>query len=222
MPSPPPDASNREKRAYRRQIKTARAVPRYMYLGRQLEKAYEKYQHCVCDQNWTIQYDCKSEMIRDAMAKLSRLKTIELSLSCCLHNGRSRDWRMLLPEVCRWPMATRAARNPVVLHDCDHCSWVLAMLGRHFGAVVCNGRSSHCDVILKKLKHAVQCLRTLVFYITTRCGEDRDFQGFHHEKIPLCAEYLEDSGRLRGFITSASRIENLTFQFDCYGSGASG
>ena len=64
------------------------------------------------------------------------------------------------------------------------------------------------------MKHAVRCLRTLEFYITTRCDEDPDSEELRDEEIALCEGYLEETGRLHDFITSAPQLENLTVHFD--------
>ena len=218
MPSPPPDASKRAKRAYRRHMEKVRAAPRYIYSAGQLKNAYEEYRHFVWLQDYIRQYDYNSEMIREAMAKLPKLKTIELSLLCCLHNGRSRKLEKAF-----------AKGLSVAYGDQGHGPCGVAQLrsllvgagdaGLEIETLRCGSVQwmffIQRDVVFDKLKHAVRCLRTLEFYITTRSDEDRDFEGFHNEEIHLCAEYLEDSGRLRDFITSAPQLENLTVQFDC-------
>ena len=55
MPAPPPDASNREKRAYRRHMEKVRAAPRYIYSAGQLKNAYEEYRNFVWLQNYIRQ-----------------------------------------------------------------------------------------------------------------------------------------------------------------------
>ena len=217
MPSPPPDASNREKRAYRRHMEKVRAGPLYIYSAGQLKNAYEEYRHFVWLQNYIRQYDYNSEMIREAMAKLPKLKTIELSLFDGLHYGRSRklekafakgltvaygdprhgscgvaQLRSLLVGACDAGLEIETLR-------CGSVEWIVFM---------------ERDIVFNKLKHAVRCLRTLEFYITTR-NDDPRFETNPHEEVDICAEYLEDSGRLRDFLTSAPQLESLTVQFDC-------
>ena len=218
MPSPPPDASKREERAYRRHMEKVRAAPRYTYSARQLKNAYEEYKHFVWVQNYIRQYDYNSEMIREAMAKLPKLKTIELSLLCCLRDGRSRKMEKAFAK------GLSVAYGDQGHEPCGVAQLRSLLLGASDAGLEIE--TLRCgivqwmfftarDVVFDRIKHAVRCLRTLEFYITTRRDEDRDFEEFDHEEIHLCAEYLEDSGRLRDFITSAPELENLTVQFDC-------
>ena len=217
MPSPPPDASKREKRAYRRHIEKVQAAPRYTYSAGQLKNAYEEYQHLVWLQNHIRQYDYNSEMIREAMAKLPKLKTIELSLGCCLR-VRSRKLEKAF-----------AKGLSVAYGDQGHGPCGVAQLrsllvgasdaGLEIETLRCGVVQwmffAERDLVFNKLKHAVRCLRTLELHITTLRDKDRDFEGFDHEEIHVCAEYLEASGRLRDFLISAPQLESLTIQFDC-------
>ncbi len=217
--SPPPDASKREMRAYRRAREKARPASRYIYSARQLKKAYEEYKHFVWVQNYTRQYDYNSEMISDAMAKLPRLKTVELSLECCLHNGRSRKLEKAFARGLSVPYGDEGHREPCGVAPLRSLLVGASDAGLAIETLRCGTVQwqffTQRDVVFNKLKHAVRCLRTMAFYITTRCEEDSDRGELYHEEIPLCAEYLKDSGRLRDFITSAPQLEHLTVQFDC-------
>ena len=216
MPTPPPDASTREKRAYRRHIEKLRAAPRYIYSAGQLKNAYEEYRHYVWLQDYIRQYDYNSEVIREAMAKLPKLKRIELSLYDGLNDGCSRKLEKAFVKGLTvaygdqgyGPCGVEQLRSLLVGASdagleietlrCGSVQWMFFM---------------ERDVVFNKLKHAVRCLRTLEFYITTRY-DDRDHEWLPHEEVHICAQYLEDSGRLRDFLTSAPQLENLTVQFD--------
>ena len=216
MPTPPPDASTREKRAYRRHIEKLRAAPRYIYSAGQLKNAYEEYRHYVWLQDYIRQYDYNSEVIREAMAKLPKLKRIELSLFDGLNDGCSRKLEKAFVKGLTvaygdqgyGPCGVEQLRSLLVGASdagleietlrCGSVQWMFFM---------------ERDVVFNKLKHAVRCLRTLEFHITTRY-DDRQFEGLPYEEINICAESLEDSGRLRDFLTSAPHLENLNVQFD--------
>lgn len=216
MPAPPPDASTREKRAHRRHMEKLRAAPRYIYSARQLRKAYEEYEHFVWLQEYIRQYDYNTVMIREAMAKLPKLKTIELSLFHRLLGGPSNKLEQAF------------AKGLTVAYG-DHgygpCGVVqllsLLVCASNAGLAIETLRcgSVHWmffmqrDVVFNKLKHAVRHLRTLEFHITTRYN-DPQFEGLPYEEVNICAESLEESGRLRDFLTSAPHLENLNVQFD--------
>ena len=216
IPRLPPDASTRETRAYRRHMEKARAAPRYTYSAGQLKNAYEEYKHFVWLQNHIRQYDFDSEMIRKAMAKLPNLKTIELSLLCCLRN-RSRK--------LEWAFAKGLS---VAYGDQQQAFCGVAQLGSLLVGASDAGleiETLRCGVVqwmvfaedglvFDKFKHAVRCLRTLELHITIRGDEEQDSQEFDLEEIHCCAEFLESSGRLRDFLASAPQLENLTIQFD--------
>ena len=223
MPAPPPNASTREQRAYRRHVEKLRAAPRYIYSAGQLRSAYEEYEHYVWLQNYIRQYDYNSDMIREAMAKLPKLKTIELSLVHRLLGGPSRKLEQAfakgLTVACgdqgHGPCGVEQLQSLLVGASdagleietlrCGSVQWMLFM---------------ERDVVFNKLKHAVRCLRTLELYITTRYDhQDHDWLpdeevDVHDEEVYICAQYLEDSGRLRDFLTSAPQLENLTVLFD--------
>ena len=219
MPAPPPDASNREKRAYRRHMEKVRAAPRYTYSAGQLKNAYEEYRHFVWLQNYISQYehDYNFEMIREAMAKLPKLKTIELSLCDGLHYGRSRKLEKAFAKGLTVAYGDQGhkpcgvAQLRTLLISASDAGVEIETL--RCGIVQWMFFIAH-DVHFDKFKHAVRCLRTLEFYLTTRRNEDGDFEEFNHEEIGFCAEYLESSGALCDFISSAPELENLTVQFD--------
>ena len=217
MPAPPPDASKREKRAYRRHMEKVRAAPRYTYSARQLKNAYKEYRHFVWLQNYIRQYDYNSEMIREAMANLPKLKTIELSLFDGLHYGRSRKLEKAFAKGLteaygdsRHGFFGVAQLRSLLVGACDTGLEIETL---RFGSVHWMFFMER-DIVFNKVKHAVRCLRTLEFYITTR-NDIREFETFPHGEVNICAEYLGDSGRLRDFLTSAPQLESLTVQFDC-------
>lgn len=219
MPPPPPDASKREKRAYRRHMEKVREAPRYIYSARQLKNAYEEYRHFVWCQNYMRQYDYNSEMIREAMAKLPKLKTIELSLLCCLRNGRSRKLGNAFAKGLSMAYGEQGHGEPCGVGQLRSLLVGASDAGLEIETLRCGSVQwqffAERDSVFDKLKHAVRCLRTLEFYITTRCDEDLDSEELRDEEITLCAGYLEETGRLHDFITSAPQLENLTVHFDC-------
>ena len=219
MPPPPPDASKREKRAYRRHMEKVREAPRYIHSARQLKNAYEEYRHFVWCQNYMRQYDYNSEVIREAMAKLPKLKTIELSLLCCLRNGRSRKLGNAFAKGLSVAYGEQGHGEPCGVAQLRSLLVGASDASLEIETLRCGSVQwrffAECGIIFNKMKHAVRCLRTLEFYITTRCDEDLDSEELRDEEITLCAGYLEETGRLNDFITSAPQLENLTVHFDC-------
>ena len=219
MPPPPPEASQREKRAYRRHIDKAREAPRYIYSARQLKLAYEEYRHFVWCQDYMRQYDYNSEVIREAMAKLPKLKTIELSLLCCLRNGRSRKMKNAFAKALAAPYGDQGHREPSGAAQLRSLLVGASDAGLEIETLRCGSVQwrffADEGTVFNKMKHAVRCLRTLEFYITTRCDDDIDSEELRDEEIILCAGYLEETGRLHDFVTSAPQLENLTVHFDC-------
>ncbi|KAK0508191.1 hypothetical protein JMJ35_009275 [Cladonia borealis] len=219
MPSPPPDASQREKRAYRRHMEKVYKAPRYIYSAKQLKNAYEEYKHFVWVQNYMRQYDYNSEVIREAMAKLPKLKTIELSLSYCLRNGRSRKLEKAFAKGLSVACGEHGHGGPCGVGQLRSLLVGASDAGLEIETLRCGNVQwqffAERDSVFDKLKHAVRCLRTLEFYITTRSDEDFDSEDLHYQETVLCAAYIEETGRLHNFISSAPQLENLTVQFDC-------
>ena len=219
MPSPPRDASQREKRAFRRRMKKLRQLPRYTYSARQLKNAYEEYRHFVWVQDYMRQYDYNSEVIRDAMAKLPKLKTIELSLLHCLRDDRSPKLENAFAKGLTMAYGEHGHGGPCGVGQLRSLLVGASDAGLEIETLRCGSVQwqffAERDSVFDKLKHAVRCLRTLEFYITTRSDEDRYSEELFSEEVALCAEYLEESGRLHDFITSASQLENLIVHLDC-------
>ena len=219
LPFLPPDASKREERAYRRHMEKIRQAPRYLYSTGQLKKAYEEYRHFVWCQNYMRQYDYNSEVIREAMAKLPKLKTIELSLLSCLRNGRSRKLENAFAKGLSVAFGEHGHGGSCGVGQLRSLLVGASDAGLEIETLRCGSVQwqffAERDPVFDKLKHAVRCLHTLEFYITTRSDEDIDSEDLHYLETVRCAEYIEETGRLHDFITSAPQLENLTVQFDC-------
>ena len=218
VPYPPLDASQREKRAYRRHMEKVLKAPRYIYSATQLKNAYEEFKHFVWVQNYMRQYDYNSEVIRDAMAKLPNLKTIELSLFECLRNGRSPKLENAFAKGLSAACGEHGYGGPCGVGQLRSLLVGASDAGLEIETLRCGTVQwqffAERDSVFDKVKHAVRCLRTLEFYITTRCDENRDSQELYCEETSLCAGYLEETGRLHDFVTSAPQLKNLTLFFD--------
>ena len=68
------------------------------------------------------------------------------------------------------------------------------------------------------MKSAVQHLTVLCLDIMTRIPDDGSGNSLdgddHHSQIPVCAEYLKESGRLRHFVIAAPNLRVLDIGFD--------
>ena len=217
LPSPPPDAGKREKRAYRRHMQKVREAPRYIYSARQLKNAYEEYKHFVWCQDYMRQYDYNSDVIREAMAKLPKLKTIELSLLSCIRKDMSRKLQNAFAKGLSLASGEHGHGDPCGVGQLRSLLVGASDAGLEIETLRCGSVQwqffAERDFIFNKLKHAVRCLRTLEFYITTRRDGYRDSEEVIDEEITLCAGYLEETGRLHDFLTSAPQLENLTVHF---------
>ena len=207
---PHADASDRENRAYQREMEKARGGPRYTYTDLQLRRAYEKYKKYLSNQNMMRSHNYESEMITDAFNKMPNLKTIEMSMEYCLGSPSTKIERafgkgLALPygddrqkELCgilqlrSLLLAVANANLKLESLCCGNVHWRFL---------------KHSPGIFEKMQRAVQFLHHMTQHITTRTEEDDN-------DIPQCYQFLDNYGRLRDLITAAPDLKHLEINFD--------
>ena len=216
---PSPTASERETRAYARRMKKACAEPRYTSSNKQLRSAYEEYKRCILEQELIRSNGYNKEIIMAAMRKMPGLKSIELSLECCLYEGRStkvdrafvktlqtpygddgQEEQYGVPQLRSLLQGACKAGLPIETLRCGNVHWTFLKEDQD---------------IFNQYKHAVRSLQTLALYVATRIEGDGEVYGDpYHSEILLCFEYLAKTGRLREFITAAPKLNELILSFD--------
>lgn len=105
---PPPTASEREQRAYKRDLKKTMHGPKFTHSDRLLTRAYDIFQGYLADQESIRAQDYNVKMLQDAMMKMPNLKTIEMSTECCLNSGRSTRMEQAFKDGLSAPYGDRS------------------------------------------------------------------------------------------------------------------
>lgn len=208
---PFPDASERELRAYRRNMTKIRERPRHNYSRSHLDKAYQEYTRMYGEQEDLRNNGYGLREFSDAMSRLSNLSEI------CMNHG----W-----AICQRP---KDAKNAFAagLSDAggDYCgipfmnSLLLAIydtdielrslqLGDVDWKFLQQG-----DETLQRVKNTLRHLTTLQLAISTGIDESRNEIGV---EIPICREYLRNNNRLAEFLAAAPKLKHLAISFDWY------
>lgn len=222
---PPPTASEREQRAYRRDLNKTMHGPKFTHSDTLLRRAYETYTEYLADQKSMREQDYNVEILKDAMTKLPNLKTVEMSTECCLNNGRSRRMEQSFKEGLSSPYGDRQTEEGCgvgqlrsLLLAADAAGLKLEMLSAGYvdWRFFMETSAQNIDV-MRKMQRALRSLRTLKLYISTSSEYDDDayFEDLSHVMIPECASYLGETTHLKDFITATPDLERLDFNFDC-------
>ncbi|KAL9129392.1 MAG: hypothetical protein Q9175_007305 [Cornicularia normoerica] len=222
---PSPTASEREQRAYKRDLNKAMHGPKFTHSDTLLRRAYDKYTGYLADQENIRALDYNVEMLKDVMFKMPNLKTIEMSTECCLNNGRTTRMEQAFKDGLSSPYGDRQTEEGCgvgqlrsLLLAADAASLKLETL--------CVGNvdwrffmetEKHNLETLRKMQCAVRSLRTLKLYVSTSSEWDDDFylDAFSHIMVPECARYLHQTSHLKDFITATPDLERLDINFDC-------
>ena len=223
---PSPTASEREQRAYRRDLNKTMHGPKFTHSDTLLRRAYETYREYLADQDDIRARDYNLEMLKDAMVKMPNLKTIEMSTECCLNNGRSTRMEQSFKDGLSSPYGDRETEEGCgvgqlrsLLLAADSAGLKLEMLSAGNVDWRFFMESKKQDVqVLQKMQRAVRSLRTLKLYISTSSEYDDDMyldDFISHVMVPECAKYLHESPNLKNFITATPDLERLDLNFDC-------
>lgn len=219
---PSPSAGEREHRAYTRDMERRRAGPRHTQPEKQLKMAYEKYQKYLSDQNRMQICDYNADAIREAMVRMPNLKTIEMSIECCLYGGSSEKVGRAFAKAYQsvygdngWKESCGVPTMRSLLLGASHAG--LRLQGLRCGYV-------HWEIfkqsgeVFEEMENAVQHLTMLNLHITTRISDDAQRhssdEDYYHSQIPACAKYLKESGRLQEFVVAAPDLRILDIRFD--------
>lgn len=219
---PSATASEREHRAYMRNIQKLRAGPRYTQSEKHLKLVYETYRNYLSDQAKLRACDYNAEVIREAMARMPNLKEIALSMEYCLYEGRSGVLERAFANVYQSAFGDDGQSESCgvpqmrsLLLGASHAGLKLEVL--RCGIV-------HWEIfrqdteVFAQMRNAVRNLKTLQLHITTRISDEElayEDGDDYHSQIPACAEYLKESGRMRELVTAAPNLRSLDITFDC-------
>lgn len=222
---PSPTATEREKRAYKRDLDKMMHGPKLTHSNTLLRRAYDVYAGYLADQEVMRQQDYNLGILKDVMTKMPNLKTIEMSTECCLNNGRSTRMETAFKDGLSSPYGDRQGgegcgvgqlRSILVAADAAGLKLETLSVGnvdwRFFT------ESSKQDIqVLRKMQRALRSIRTLKLYISTSSEYDDDayFDDLSHVMVPECAQYLHENSHLKDFVTATPDLERLDFNFDC-------
>ena len=217
LPDPPSNPTRREDRAYRRNRDRIIKSPRYLHLQKHLKLAYRAFQSHISDQDMIRHHDYNAQMLQDVMFNFRHLKAIELSLERCLRDGPSAKLNRAFSKAsgisCGDEGKDRCGVAPLrtLLLGASHAGLEIETL--RCGIVHWRFFKQEDDVF-KKMKHAVRCLRTLAFYVTSRIEQAGDIEDLYPVEISSCDRLPSRSERLGEFIGAAPHLEDLTINFD--------
>lgn len=221
---PLPTASEREIRAYNRDLKKAMHGPEFTHSNTLLRRAYDAYIGYLADQRMMRLQDYNVEMLKDAMVKMPNLKTIEMSTECGLNNGRSTRMEQGFKDGLLSPYGDRQTEEGCGVGQLRSLLLAADAAGLKLETLAVGSLDwrffkipSEQLEVLRKMQNAVRTLRTLKLYLLTSSEEDdnADFDDLSHVMVPDCAKYLHESSNLKDFVTATPDLERLDFNFDC-------
>ena len=197
-------------RSHRGDIARARDVPRHYYTKQQLKEAFRKYQGFCEYQRRGDQFDRK---IASAMRKFPNLKELTMSTQVWPHNQAFKnpftpgycdkfqedvgDWPISLVPMRSLLLGAYCADLKIERLNCKQVNWrILAGKIKTF----------------EDIKRSVRHLRELSITFSTGLEEEEDQWGFL--QIEKCEVFLQQSGRLKEFVTSAPDLEKLEICFE--------
>lgn len=208
---PGPDASERELRAWRRNITKIRERPRHNYSRSYLEKAYKEYTRMYAEQEELRRRDYGLQEFSDAMSRLPNLSEI------CMNHG----WAIYV----RRKDAINAFAAGLHYAGGDYCgipfmsSLLLAVHEAGIKLSILQLGSvdwkflQQSDEVLERMKSTLYYLTTLELAISTGMDQSGNDIGV---EIPKCRRYLSKNAKLAEFLAAAPNLKNLTISFDWY------
>ena len=208
---PPPDASERRLRAYRRNITKIRERPRHSYSRSHLEKAYKEYTRMYAEQEDLRNKGYGLEELSDAMSRLPNMSEICMNHGWCIRQR---------PEGAKNAFAAGLSNA-----GGDYCGipFMRSLL------LAVHGASIQLDTLqlggvdwkflqldektFKRIKYTLRHLRTLELAITTGMDESGNEIGV---EIPTCQKYLCNNNTLLEFLAAAPKLKDLAIGFDWY------
>ena len=211
------DPSERQVRAYRREMKRLSQGPRWTYTETQLSKAYGHYKMYLANQAMMRAHDYNAQLISDAMRRLPNLKSVVMAMELCF-NTRSSYISRAFSASLQKPYGDRGQ-----VESCGVPQLRSLLLGVwEAGLKLEDLRCGYVHwqffrqsaSVFAKVKEAVQHLQSMELHIsTTSPNDDPDDEDAFHIGIPECIAYLK-GGRLRDFVTAAPDLTALAIYFD--------
>ena len=208
---PPPDASERRLRAYRRNIAKISERPTHSYSRSQLSKGYKEYTRMHAEQEDLRNKGYGLKEFSDAMSRLPNLSKV------CMNHGWGIYQR---PEGARNAFATGLTNAGT-----DYCGipFMLSLLRAVHEAGIKLVTLQLGDVDWKFLKQShetLECMKNTLRYLTTlklavSTGMDESGNEIGVE-IPICRKYLCNNKRLAEFLAAAPALKDLAITFDWY------
>ncbi len=197
-------------RSHRGDVAHARHVPRHHYTRQQLKEAFRKYQGFCEYQGRGDQFDRK---VASAMRNFPNLKELKMSAQAWRHNQAFEntfapgyctkcredvvDWPTGLVQMRSLLLGACRADLKIERLSCKQVNWRILTLENE---------------TFEDMKRSVRHLRELSIAFSTGVEVEEDELGFL--QIEKCEVYLQQSGRLKEFVTSAPDLENLEIFFD--------
>ena len=216
--------SERDHRAFNRHLQKSRHGPKYTHSDTLLRSPYDKYTEYLADQKSLRLQDYNVEMLKDALMKMPRLKTIQMSMECCISGGRSRAMDQAFKDGLTSPYGDRQTEEGCGVGPLRALLVAANAAGLKFETLA----AGHLDWrffkesskqtldVLRKTQGAVHSLRTLKLYISTYSEGyfDPQFDYNSHFMLEECATYVSSTSHLKDFVTAAPDLERLDINFD--------
>ena len=207
--SPALGASERELRAWRRNLTKIREGPHHNYSRSYLDKAYKEYSRMYAEQEHLRSRHYGMQELSDAMSRLPNLSEI------CMNHG----W-----AICqRSENAKNAFAAGLVNAGGDYCGIPIMrslLLAVHEAGIKLEILQlgtvdwkflQQSDEILERMKSTLHHLTTLELAISTGMHESGNGIGVD---IPTCRKYLSKSPKLADFLAAAPNLRDLNINFD--------
>lgn len=219
---PLPTASEREQRAYRRDLAKTMYGPKYTHSDTLLGRAYDAYTGYIADQESLRAQDYNVEMLKAAMIKMPNVKTIEMSTECCLNNGRSMRMEKAFKDGLSSPYGDQQTKEGCGVGQLRSLLLAAGAAGLKLETLSVGNldwrffkeSSKQTIEVLQTTQKAVRFLRTLKLYISTRSQDEDFFDDLSRVIVTECAAYLRETTHLKEFITAAPHLERLDFNFE--------
>ncbi|MCJ1227208.1 hypothetical protein MMC12_003863 [Toensbergia leucococca] len=211
---PPPEATDRDKRAYRREMKKFADEPQHQYSEYELQKGWEAYLD-MKDIQVDLHNKCnEKEIVRHAIARMSRLESITLSFE-----------ETLRTQTESMEDAFSKALTPPYGDGRDAegyggCAQLICLL---LGVETAGVKLKHLDVayigwrfleahddVFNRLKKSFHHLQKLTLWLTV--GDEERHLSMLEGASP-CSKYLKN-GRFRDLIISAPDLREFDIHID--------
>ena len=207
---PPPDASERSLRFYRRNVAKDRESPIRIHPRSQLDKAYKEYTRMYAEQEDLRNRGYGFKELSDAMSRLPKLSDICMNCDSAIYEG---------PQGVNNAFAAGLSRPRGDYYGGGGIPFMRSLLLAIYEAGIeldtlrlgdVNWKFlQQSDKTLNRMKYTLRHLTTLELAISTitehMCTE-----------IPTCRNYLCNNNTLSEFFAAAPKLKDLAIAFDGY------